>query len=767
MNQAWNAHAPALSRRAFISGTGALVVGLATPELWAQAQTAAPNPASPNNPAVLATSLDSYLAIGKDGSVEVFFGAIDGGQGLEVSIAQMVAEELDVPFGSVRMIMSDTARTINMGGASGALSVSRRGMTLRRAAAEARRILVAAAAKKFGVAPETLAVSDGVIASKSDPSRRIAYTELIGDKKFGAEVKWNGQWGNGHDIATDAPLKKPAEFRLIGQSIRRKDLPKKVFAQQDFPGDVRLPGMVHARMVRPPVAGAVPVKVDEASIRDIPGAQVVHIKDLLAVVAPKEWNAIRALKALKVTWSDSKPNFPTQDSVHDHIRKAPVVQRTIDRENGNVEDGFAQAARIITGEYEYPTHSHASMGPGCALADVRADGVTIYTSTQKPHFAADGIALLLGVPREKVRAIWMFGSGSYGRNDQGDATADAAVLSQHLGKPVRVQWMRDEGLAWDPKGTAAVNKLRAGIDANGEVIAYEYISKAFSRENVATNEGNPAATLAGQLLGFPLRPANTFNIPFASYTFPHNRVGWETIAPLMERASPLRSTHLRDPYGPPILFGSESFMDEIAASLKMDPVEFRLKYLKVDRDRDAVRVAAEKSGWVKRASPQANINREADVVEGRGIAFRRHFDTFIALVAEVRVYRRSGRVEPVRYVCAHECGLIVNPETLSHVIERQLVYGTGRTTVEELRYDANRVTSIDWETYPVLHMEHVPPKIEVHLINRPEATPSGAAEMALGLCPAAIGNAVFDATGVRLRRVPFTPERVKKELERA
>ena len=472
-------------------------------------------------------------------------------------------------------------------------------------------------------------------------------------------------------------------------------------------------------------------------------------------------------EGLKVTWSDSKPNFPTQDSVHDHIRKAPVVQRTIDRENGNVEDGFAQAARIITGEYEYPTHSHASMGPGCALADVRADGVTIYTSTQKPHFAADGIALLLGVPREKVRAIWMFGSGSYGRNDQGDATADAAVLSQHLGKPVRVQWMRDEGLAWDPKGTAAVNKLRAGIDANGEVIAYEYISKAFSRENVATNEGNPAATLAGQLLGFPLRPANTFNIPFASYTFPHNRVGWETIAPLMERASPLRSTHLRDPYGPPILFGSESFMDEIAASLKMDPVEFRLKYLKVDRDRDAVRVAAEKSGWVKRASPQANINREADVVEGRGIAFRRHFDTFIALVAEVRVYRRSGRVEPVRYVCAHECGLIVNPETLSHVIERQLVYGTGRTTVEELRYDANRVTSIDWETYPVLHMEHVPPKIEVHLINRPEATPSGAAEMALGLCPAAIGNAVFDATGVRLRRVPFTPERVKKELERA
>ncbi len=756
-----------LSRRAFLSAAGSLVVGLATPDLWAAAQTAAPNPASPNNPAILATKLDSYLAIHKDGSVEVFFGAIDGGQGLETSIAQMVAEELDVPFESVRMVMSDTARTINMGGASGALSVSRRGFTLRKAAAEARRVLVAGAGAKLGAAPDALVVRDGVVSLKSDPGRSVSYADLIGDRSFGADVKWNGQWGNGHDIAADAPLKKPSEFRVIGKSIRRKDIPRKVFGQQDFPGDVRLPGMLHARMVRPPVAGAVPVKVDEGSIRDIPGAQVVHIEDLLAVVAPKEWNAVRALRALKVAWSDSKPGFPTPDAIHDHIRKAPVVQRTIERENGKVEDGFAKAARVISAEYEYPTHSHATMGPGCAVADVRADGVTIYTSTQKPHYAADGVAHLLGVPREKVRAIWMFGSGSYGRNDQGDATADAAVLSKHLGKPVRVQWMREESLGWDPKGTAAVNRLRAGVDDKGEVIAYEFISKAFSRENVATNEGNAGATLAGQLLGFPLDPKHTFNIPFASYAFPHNRVGWETIAPLMDRASPLRSTHLRDPYGPPILFGSESFMDEIAAALKMDPVEFRLKYLTVDRDREAVRIAAEKAGWVTRPSPRANIDREADVVEGRGIAFRRHFDTFIGLVAEVRVHRKTGRVEPVRLVCAHDCGLIVNPETLAHVIDRQLVYGTGRTTVEELQWDAGRVTSVDWQSYPVLHMEHAPAKIEVHLVNRPEAAPSGAAEMALGLVPAAMGNAVFDATGVRLRRVPFTPARVKKELERA
>ena len=404
------------------------------------------------------------------------------------------------------------------------------------------------------------------------------------------------------------------------------------------------------------------------------------------------------------------------------------------------------------------------MGPGCAVADVRADGATIYTSTQKPHYAADGVADLLNMPRDKVHVVWMFGTGSYGRNDQGDATADAAVLSKALGAPVRVQWMREESLGWDPKGTASVNFCKAGIDEKGEVIAYELISRGFSRENVATNEGRASATLAGQLLGAKLEPKNTFNIPFASYTFANNRVGWETIAPLMDRASPLRSTHLRDPYGPPILFGSECFMDEIAVAVQMDPVDFRLRYLTHPRDKDAVRIAAEKAGWTKRTSPRPDIDRTSDVVEGRGIAYRRHFDTFIALVAEVRVNRKSGVVEATRLVCAHDVGLIINPETLRHVIERQLVYGTGRTTVEELTWDRNMVTSLDWSSYPVLHMQHVPARIDVHLIERPEAAPSGAAEMALGLVPAAMGNAVFDATGVRLRKIPFTPDYVKSML---
>ena len=751
-----------LSRRAFLTASGALMVGLASPEVLAQA--AKPSPLSPNNPKLLADRLDAYLAIDKNGKVDVFYGAIDGGQGLETSIAQMVAEELDVPLSSIRMIMGDTRRTLNMGGASGAQGVSRRGTSLMKAAALARQILLEDAARHFKTSTKDLVVKDGVISLRNHPAKKITYGQIIGDKTFQTNVRWNGQWGNPHDIATDAPLKSYKDYQIIGQSPRRIDLPKKVFGEQDFPGDVRLPGMLHARMLRPAIAGSVPVSVDEKTIAHIPGARVVHIKDFLAVVAPKEWDAVRALRALKVTWSDSQPNFPTHKEVHTHIRKAKVTQRTIERENGRLEDGLAKATRVISGEYEYPTHSHASMGPGCAVADVRADGATIYTSTQKPHYAADGIADLLNIPRESVHVIWMFGTGSYGRNDQGDATADAAVLSKALGKPIRVQWMREESLGWDPKGTAAVNFCQAGIDEKGEVIAYELISRGFSRENVATNEGRASATLAGQLLGAKLEPKNSFNIPFASYTFAHNRVGWETVAPLMDRASPLRSTHLRDPYGPPILFGSESFMDEIAAATNMDPVDFRLRYLTHPRDKDAVRIAAEKAGWQKRVSPRKDIDTSADVVEGRGIAYRRHFDTFIAVVAEVRVHRKTGVVQPTRLVCAHDVGLIINPETLRHVIERQLVYGTGRTTVEELTWDRNMVTSVDWQSYPVLHMEHVPPRIDIHLIERPEAAPSGAAEMALGLVPAAMGNAVFDATGVRLRKIPFTPSYVKAQL---
>jgi nicotinate dehydrogenase subunit B len=751
----------ALDRRAFLAASGALVVTLAA-GMGEPAEAAVHGAAT--RPPLKGDQLSSYISIERDGTVVAYYGKIDGGQGLGTSIAQMVAEEIDVPFERVRIVMGDSGLTLDMGGASAAIGVSHGGMVLRRTAALARQILIALAADTLGVPESTLTVTDGIVHAVADPARGVTYAELIGGRYFDDKVDWNGKLSNALAVEVKVPLKQPNQFKIIGQSPRRRDLPAKVFGTLDYVNDVRLPGMLHARMIRPPVAGAVPVAVDETSIKQISDTQVVWIKDLLAVVAEKEWNAVKAASALTVTWSQSQPNFPGNDGLHAHIRNAPVVKRTVQRENGSVEQGFAQAAHIIEGEYEYPTQSHASMGPACAVADVRVGAATIWTASQKPYDSAACVAELLGLPRDKVRAIWMFGTGSYGRNDAGDATADAAVLSQHLGRPVRVQYMRYEGLAWDPKGTASVSRNRAGIDAEGKMIAYETIGKAFSRLDVSTREGRAADVLAGHLLRLPLKPEQSFEIPVASYTFDHSRLGWETIPPLLDRASPLRSTHLRDPYGPPILFGSESFMDEVASATNTDPVEFRLKYLKNPRDRDAVKVAAEHYGWDKRTSPRKG--RGDEVAVGRGIAFRRHFDTFIALIAEIAVHRTSGKIEIARYVCAHDVGLIVNPETLRHVIERQLVYGTSRAMREEVRFDADMVRSIDWATYPVLHMDGVPSRIEIVLIDRPEAAPSGAAEMALGLVPAAIGNAVFDATGVRLRRVPFTPERVKEALER-
>jgi nicotinate dehydrogenase subunit B len=756
-----------LSRRSFLSSTGALVVTLAAPmELAAtSAEAALPNGAA-TRPQVTGDQLSSYLSIEADGSVVGYYGKIDGGQGLGTSIAQMVAEEIDVPFEKVRIVMGDSALTMDMGGASAAIGISHGGQMLRRTAAEARMVLIDMAAKALNSPAAELTVTDGVVHAIKDPAKRISYAELIGGRHFDHRVDWNGKISSALAVNTKAQLKKPSEFKVIGQSPRRRDLPLKVFGQLEIVNDVRLPGMLHARMVRPTVAGAVPVKVDEASIKDIPGARVVWIKNLLAVVAEKEWNAVKAARALKVTWSESKPNFPGHDKLHAHIRNAPVIKRTVQRENGNFDEGIKQAVRVISGEYEFPTQSHASTGPACAVADVRNGEATIWTSTQKPYDSAACVAELLGLPREKVRAIWKFGTGSYGRNDQGDATADAAVLSKELGRPVRVQYMRHEGTGWDPKGTASVNRSRAGLDASGKVIAYENISKAFSRTDTNTRESRAADVLAGHLLDLPLKPDHTFEIPVASYTFDHGRLGWEIVPPLMDRASPLRTTHVRDPYGPPILFGSESFIDEMAAATNTDPVDFRLQYLKNERDRDAVRTAAEHYGWQKRPSPR-NDQKDNDVAVGRGIAFRRHFDTFIALIAEVRVHRKTGQIDPVRYVCAHDVGMIVNPETLRHVIDRQLVYGTSRAMLEEVAFNENMVTSVDWQTYPVLHIGQIPENIEIVLIKRPEAAPSGAAEMALGLVPAAIGNAVFDATGVRLRRVPFTAARVKAALDRA
>jgi nicotinate dehydrogenase subunit B len=756
----------ALTRRAFLSASGALVVALAAPAAAAEKSPFGRSVVRPDK-------LSSYISIDPDGTVVAHYGKIDGGQGLETSIAQMVAEEIDVPWERVRVIMGDTGLTVDIGGATAGNGLRQGGMIMRQTAAEARRLLIEMAGKALHVAPADLTVTDGVVHALTDPSRRISYAELIGGRNLDAPVAWKGL-AQQLAVTVEAPLKKPSDFKVIGKPMPRRDIAGKVFGNLKQCSDLRLPGMLHARTIRPTVAGAVPVTVDETSVAHIPGSRVVWIKNFLAVVAEKEWNAVKAAQALKVIWSESKPDFPGHDGLFDCMSQAPVVARSSDpgnegagrqRQQGSVEDGFRQAVRILEGEYEYPTQSHASMGPACAVADVRDDRATVWTSTQKPHDCAAGIAELLDLPPQKVRAIWMFGTGGYARDGQGDATADAALLSKHLGRPVRVQYMRHEALAWDPKGTACINRSRVGLDASGKVVAYENISKAFSMEDCNTREQHPADTLVGMSLGAPLNWRPAFGVPGNAYEFENARWGWELIAPLMDRSSPLRSTHIRDPYGLPLLFGSESFIDEVAAATNADPIEFRLRYLKKQRERELLRAAAKQYGWDTRPSPR-NDQKDADIAIGRGFAYRQLVGTYIALIAEVRVDRASGAVEISRLVCAHDCGLIVNPQTIRHVIDRQLVWGTSRAMCEEVRFDHNMVTSVDWLTYPVVKMDGVPKSIEIVLIDRPEVAPSGAAEMAVGPLPAAIGNAVFDATGVRLRRVPFTPERVKAALAR-
>jgi nicotinate dehydrogenase subunit B len=477
----------AIDRRSFFKGAGALVVSFAMPGAVAEAEIGG----STVKPPLAPDQLDSWLAIKADGDVVAYFGKMDMGQGVDVAIAQIVAEELDVPFERVSVVMGDTALTINQGGASGSTGVQKGGIALRNAAAEARRVLVDMASARLGVPADRLEVTDGVVSVSGDPARKLSYGELIGGRYFDLPMKWNGKLGNDLVAEGQAKPKPPGTYRIVGQSPPRFDVPAKVLGQLNYVTDVKVPGMLHGRMLRPPVAGALPVAVDEGSVHDIPGVRIVRDKGFLGVVADHEWDAVQAAERLQVTWSDAAPPFPEMAALYDHIRQAPVTKREVPVATGEIDPAFAGAARVIEAEYEWPFQSHASMGPACAVVDARADGATLWTGSQKPHFARDGVARILGLPEEEVHGIWVPGPGSYGRNDAGDAGIDAALLSKAVGRPVRVQGMRFEGHGWDPKGPASIHHARAALDADGAVIGYAFESKGFSRVDIDTNESDP------------------------------------------------------------------------------------------------------------------------------------------------------------------------------------------------------------------------------------------------------------------------------------
>jgi|tagenome__1003787_1003787.scaffolds.fasta_scaffold20978209_2 nicotinate dehydrogenase subunit B len=758
MNQA----AIALTRRELLRASGALIVTAGGP-LAMLGEVAAQAGFGDSKPPLKPNELDSWIAISPDGKVTAFFGKTDAGQGTDVAVQQIVAEELDVPFERVAVVMGDTGVSVNQGGASNSTGVRAGAQQLRLAAAEARRLLVETAARQWKLPAESLTVENGIVRAAGEQAQQTSYADLIGGKYFHQQVEWNNKSGNDLEIKVRAQPKKVADYKIVGKSIPRDDVTGKVCGTVDYVTDIRLPGMLHARLVRPPVAGAVPLSVEEASIKAT-GARVVRVKDLLAVVAEREWDAVRGAQALKVTWSAAEPPFPGNQDLYDHIRAAKPAAEKMVKEIEGIQAIFAGAAKTIQVEYEWPLQSHASMGPACALAEVKDDTATVYTGSAKPHYTAQGVARTLGLKPENVRAIWVRGPGVYGRNDADDAAAAAAVLAKATGRPVRFQGMREDGTGWDPKSPAGVHSARAALDKDGNVLAYEFIAKGFSSVDVNSNGGKPDDLLVAQILG--ATNANrkyNFSVPADSYKFPSKQTGWSAIAPLLDLASPLRTSHMRDTTGVQLHFSGESFADEMAYAAGMDPVAFRLKYISKPREKAAVQAVAEKANWQPRTAPR-KLKTSNGRYLGQGMAYAHRSGTIVAIVAEVEVDPATGRIWPRKYTVAHDCGLVVNPGELTRVVEAGVVQASSRALFEEVLFDRSNVRSVDWATYPIVEMPDAPEGIDVVLINRPEVASAGAGEACCRPVPAAIANALFDATGIRLRRAPLTAARVKAAL---
>ena len=737
-----------MTRRTFLKAGGALVVALGVGPAWgrrAAAQTTASADSFLGKP--LATdAVDGFLAIHADGSVTLFSGKVDLGTGARAALRQMAAEELDVPLARITMIEGDTALTPDQGPTAGSMGVSRGGMQIRRAAATARQALLERASQHLGKSATDLQITDGVVTPKGGGAG-VSYGELVGDRRLNLKV----------DLK--APLKDPATFRIIGQPARRPDVPAKVTGRHVFVHDFSLPGMLYGRAIRPPAIGATLLAVDESSVGSIPGVRVVRIGSFLGVCAESEWNAVRAARQLKATWSPWT-GLPEHARLFAEIRTTPVVRDETIATRGDALGALTGGGRTLSATYEWPIQSHGSMGPSSAVADVKTDRATIWTASQATHKFQPAFARILGLPEAKVRLIYLDGSGCYGMNGHEDAAADAALMSKALGRPVRVQWSRADEHGWDPKGPPQYLELRAAVNGQGEVVAWD--SQAWLP---AATPNLPNVPLLGpEAAGIP-QPMGRFTGLIGQnvdppYQFPNVRavVHWL-------RDTPLRSSNLRSPGKVGNCFAVESFTDEVAAAAGADPVAFRLRYLKDPRGIEVIQRAAARMGWRPRPSPQA-VNPAATVLTGRGIAFvhYKHNENYVAVGMEVEVERRSGRIRVTRVVCAHDCGLIINPDCVQNQLEGSILQSLSRTLLEEVVFDRSGVTSVDWASYPILTFPDAPP-IEFELINRPEVPPLGVGEAASTPVPAALSNAVFDATGARLRTAPFRPDRVKAALQ--
>ncbi|MGD0750765.1 MAG: molybdopterin cofactor-binding domain-containing protein [Anaerolineales bacterium] len=695
----------------------------------------------------LTTWLDDWLEINPDGTVTAFSGKVELGTGVRTALAQIVAEELDLPLERVQMVMGDTERTPDEGYTAGSMTVSSSGTALRNAAALARRTLLEMAAERLDARPDELTVQAGLISVIRHPERKVTYAALMGGKPFNL------------DVSGDAPLKDPKTYTIVGSSTPRADIPGKVAGRPSFIQDLRLPGMMHGRLVRPPSPAAEFVSMDESSVTSIPGlVKVVQRGNFIGVVAEREEQAKLAAENLKVEWRE-KASLPSMQDLYTTLRSMPTEDTQV-VEQGDYETAYKQAARQLHATYYQPYHAHASIGPSCAVADVKADQVTVWAATPGPYPLSGALANLLGVPPEKVHLMHVEGAGSYGQNGSDDAAADAVILSEAVGRPVRVQWSRQDEFVWEPKAPAMVMEVHGGLDAQGNVAAWDY--QVWSPSHVARARSSEQL-VAGQLING--QGSSHFGFSFGAernaptnYSFPNQRVTVHYIA-----ESPLRASSFRSLGGAENTFANESFMDELAAAAGADAVDFRLRYLSDGRAREVLKTAAAKAGWDTRPSRQGS---KEQLAEGRGVAFAwyENDQAIVTTIAQVQVDTSSGAVRVKRMVVAHDCGLIINPDGLKNQIEGSTIQSLSRALKEEVHFDEWRIKSIDWDSYPILTFSEVP-EVEIVLINRPDLPAVGAGEPSTTTTAAAVANAIFDATGARLRQIPFTPERMKAALK--
>jgi nicotinate dehydrogenase subunit B len=726
-----------LTRRQFLQSTGALVVAFGLPiESRGQQAPALRQSGGPLPP----NQLDSWLIIHKDGTVTVLTGKVELGTGVSTSLRQIVADELDCAFEKITWVQGDTANTVDQAPTFGSQTIKRGGSQLRQAAAEAKATLLSLASARLGVAVETLTVSQGLI---SGGKKSVTYAELLGGLSFNGE------------ITGKIKPKNAGDYKLVGRSVPRVDIPAKASGEHIYLQNLRLPAMLHGRVIRPPSVGAKLLRVDETSVKEIPGLVKIVVKEnFVGVVCAREEQAIRAASELKITWQET-PSLPAMNQLADTLRKISSNDKP-PANSGDVEAALSASAKTLKAIYQWPYQLHASMGPSCAVADVSNSQATIWSATQGAHQLRPTIAHLTGIASANVRVIYIEAAGCYGHNAADDAAADAALLSQAVGKPVRVQWMRYDEHAWEPLGPAMVMEVRGGLDTQGNVTAWDY--QVWTPTHSSRPNGSAGSLLAGALIGMSAGTANQSGADRNAnhtYDFKNNRVMVHWL-----NSSPLRASALRGLGSPQNTFANESFIDELAHAAGVDPVDFRLRHMSDPRAKAVLEAAAQKAGWPNRPAPA-----QAGLKSGRGVAYVRYERTeaYVAAVVDIEVNPADGQVRVTRVVVAHDCGLIVNPNGLRNQIEGNVIQATSRTLKEEVKFDRSKVTSLDWSLYPILRFPEIP-EVVVELIERPDQPSVGAGEATTSAIPAAIANAIFNATGARLRTVSFTPERVKATL---